>query len=652
MSLPSKIKIRIAATGDVHGEYMEGRLASAATWIRSQRSTLGRNFIYLDAGDLIQGGAAAYYANFILPTQSPLSAAPQHNSDLPGTSSHLSPTGDSATQVPALGPHPAAEMLNYLGCNAATIGNHDIEMGHSVWHWFARSCNAPILAANLTGEAESPLKPYTIVECGPQEAPIRIAILGMITEALDHWVPKENWRGLKCHHIAPTARKWIDHINNNYHPDAIIGLFHSGLKGGIQMKDEGVAENSTLHTATKVPGFSAIFYGHDHKINCHTIRNKVGEEVLLLNPGSHCQMMVYADLEFTRETPGGEKSTEPAHEQSGNCGGWYLSGGTARSLSLEDVEPDQTFLERFRWLRRAGEEYESQPITTLQKELHLKEIFSGPSEFMDLLHAAQLKATGAQISFASPLFIEEALHAGIVRRRDLYKLYRFENQLCTIAASGREIKNLLEYVYSEWVHQMHSKEDPMFQLSKPLNNNTPAWFKNIVWDFDTACGIDYNVDLRQPNGHRITINGLYQPQLQWLGKSRSPLSSTPANNSIAQCTGSQLERFAPQESTGSQLERFAPQESTGSQLEPFELDRIYTVVINSYRACGGGLLWTKGAGIPHAKLKERIITTTKEDIRTILAKQLSQQPLTPQLISRWRFLPEEWAQYHKPDLKW
>lgn len=608
MSLPSKIKIRIAATGDVHGEYMEGRLASAATWIRSQRSTLGRNFIYLDAGDLIQGGASAYYANFILPTQSPLSA----------------------------GPHPAAEMLNYLGCNAATIGNHDIEMGHSVWHWFARSCNAPILAANLTGEAESPLKPYTIVECGPQEAPIRIAILGMITEALDHWVPKENWRGLKCHHITPTARKWIDHINNNHHPDAIIGLFHSGLKGGIQMKDEGVDENSTLHTATKVPGFSAIFYGHDHKINCQTIRNKVGEEVLLLNPGSHCHMMVYADLEFTREAPGG----------------WHLSGGTARSLSLEGVEPDQTFLERFGWLRRAGEEYESQPITTLQKELHLKEIFSGPSEFMDLLHAAQLKATGAQISFASPLFIEEALHAGIISRRDLYKLYRFENQLCTIAASGREIKNLLEYVYSEWVHQMHSKEDPMFQLSKPLNSNTPAWFKNIVWDFDTACGIDYNVDLRQPNGQRITINGLYQPQLQWLGKSTSPLSSTPANNSIAQCTGSQLERFALQESTGNQLERFALHESTGSQLEPFELDRIYTVVINSYRACGGGLLWTKGAGIPHAKLKERIITTTKEDIRTILAKQLSQQPLTPQLISRWRFLPEEWAQYHKPDLKW
>ena len=74
MNNQKRIRVRIAATGDVHGAYMEGGLASAATWIATQRKTLGRNFIYLDAGDLLQGGTAAYYANFILPHSAPPAA--------------------------------------------------------------------------------------------------------------------------------------------------------------------------------------------------------------------------------------------------------------------------------------------------------------------------------------------------------------------------------------------------------------------------------------------------------------------------------------------------------------------------------------------------------------------------------------------------
>ena len=481
-------------------------------------------------------------------------------------------------------------MLNYLGCSAAAIGNHDIEMGEQAWGSFARTCNAPLLAANMEGPPDSPLHPYTIVECGPAEDPIRIAIIGMITEALSYWVPKNNWKGYKCQPILSCLGRWIEEIKAKEHPHAIVGLFHSGLKGGIIEKKESILENCTLRAAKEIPGLDLIIYGHDHRLNCQHLTGANGRDLLLLNPGSHGSMLVYADLEFEQPQSTGSR--------------WRISSGTARSLSLAGLEPDKEFLERFGWLRTQGESYANRPIATLTKELHLKEIFHGPCEFMDLLHQAQLKATGAQISFASPLFIEEVLHKGVLRQRHLYKLYRFENMLCTMAVSGREIKNLLEYSYSEWICTMRTIEDPMFLLGKPLSADTPAWFKNIVWDFDTACGIDYDIDLRQPYGKRITIHGLYNP----------------------------LQESAP--------------------LQPFLPDKQYTVVVNSYRACGGGLLWTRGAGIPHRELPKRIISTTREDIRTILAKHLAQQPLIPQLISRWRFLPKEWAEYHKGDLKW
>ena len=523
-------------------------------------------------------------------------------------------------------------MLNYLGCSAAAIGNHDIEMGEQAWGSFARTCSAPLLAANMEGPPDSPLRPYTIVECGPAEDPIRIAIIGMITEALSYWVPKNNWKGYKCQPILSCLGRWIEEIKAKEHPHAIVGLFHSGLKGGIIEKKESILENCTLRAAKEIPGLDLIIYGHDHRINCQHLTGANGRDLLLLNPGSHGSMLVYADLEFEQPQHLGTSQISDGHTCPGSpkyhgttqCSGglqrsgsqeytgspqslgsrWRISSSTARSLSLDGLEPDKEFLERFGWLRTQGESYANRPIATLTKELHLKEIFHGPCEFMDLLHQAQLKATGAQISFASPLFIEEVLHKGVLRQRHLYKLYRFENMLCTMAVSGREIKNLLEYSYSEWICTMRTIEDPMFLLGKPLSAETPAWFKNIVWDFDTACGIDYDIDLRQPYGKRITIHGLYNPL----------------------------------------------QES--ATLQPFLPDKQYTVVVNSYRACGGGLLWTRGAGIPHRELPKRIISTTREDIRTILAKHLAQQPLIPQLISRWRFLPKEWAEYHKSDLKW
>ena len=647
MNNQKRIRVRIAASGDVHGVYMEGGLASAATWIATQHKTLGRNFIYLDAGDLLQGGTAAYYANFVLPHSAPPAfpapptfPAPPAAPAPPTASAPPTAVAPSAADFS----HPAAEMLNYLGCSAAAIGNHDIEMGEQAWGSFARTCNAPLLAANMEGPPDSPLHPYTIVECGPAEDPIRIAIIGMITEALSYWVPKNNWKGYKCRPILSCLGRWIEEIKAKEHPHAIVGLFHSGLKGGIIEKKESILENCTLRAAKEIPGLDLIIYGHDHRLNCQHLTGANGRDLLLLNPGSHGSMLVYADLDFEQPqhlgTPqisgghacsggpqcSGSQEYTSSPQCSGNC--WQISSGTARSLSLEGLEPDKEFVERFGWLRTQGESYANRPIATLTKELHLKEIFHGPCEFMDLLHQAQLKATGAQISFASPLFIEEVLHKGVLRQRHLYKLYRFENMLCTMAVSGREIKNLLEYSYSEWICTMRTIEDPMFLLGKPLSADTPAWFKNIVWDFDTACGIDYDIDLRQPYGKRITIHGLYNPRQE-----SAPLSGNAP-----------LPASAP-------LPANTPHQQV-AELEPFLPDKQYTVVVNSYRACGGGLLWTRGAGIPHRELPKRIISTTREDIRTILAKHLAQQPLTPQLISRWRFLPKEWAEYHKGDLKW
>lgn len=77
---------------------------------------------------------------------------------------------------------------------------------------------------------------------------------------------------------------------------------------------------------------------------------------------------------------------------------------------------------------------------------------------------------------------------------------------------------------------------------------------------------------------------------------------------------------------------------------PFNMDKTYRVALNSYRGNGGGELLTKGAGIKHSELKNRIVFSTDRDLRHYLAEYIAQQQtLTPQCLNHWKFVPESIA---------
>ena len=83
--------------------------------------------------------------------------------------------------------------------------------------------------------------------------------------------------------------------------------------------------------------------------------------------------------------------------------------------------------------------------------------------------------------------------------------------------------------------------------------------------------------------------------------------------------------------------------------EPFNESKWYKVVMNSYRANGGGELLTKGAGIPKDSLESRVVFHTPLDLRHYLTEEIRHQGIIdPQPANNWRFVPEAWA---KPALE-
>ena len=231
-----------------------------------------------------------------------------------------------------------------------------------------------------------------------------------------------------------------------------------------------------------------------------------------------------------------------------------------------------------------------------------REAYSGMCDYITLIHTVQLKATGAQISFAAPLTYDGRVPAGTLVFNDMFTIYPYENQLYTMDLTGQQIKDCLEFSYNNWIGggdghvlSISSRPDPRTGAQK--------WsFKGRTYNFDSAAGINYSVDVTAPFGSRVRIESL----------------------------------------------------ADGT---PFSLDRTYSVALTSYRANGGGDILVRGAGIPKDRL-DSLITGRYPEIRDLIYTFIQENNVldhslldNPQLIGNWSFQPSEAREQITRDLK-
>ena len=542
-----ELTFKIAATSDVHGNFFpydfikmtpgNGSLARVATRVRQLRDSLGNDrVILLDNGDILQGQPTAYYYNFI------------------------------KTDVP----HPTARMLNYLSYDAQTIGNHDVETGHAVYDRYRADLgNLPLLGANVVDRSTGKpyLQPYAVIE----RDGVKVVVLGLLTPAIPAWLPENLWSGLEFEDMVESARKWVPYILENEKPDLLVGLFHSGHDSG-KMTGEW-RENASLLVADQVPGFNMIFMGHDHTLYNSTDGKHPESKAIILNPANSAGYLAEGEVTFTR-----------------NADGKIVDKKVSGLLTpLNNLKPDSAFMQAFHPEQQEIKEFVSRRLGSSEGDFSVRDAYFGPSAFMTLLHDLQLAISGADISLAAPLSFDALIKKGDLRMSDMFTLYKYENMLYTISMTGQEIKDYLEMSYSLWTDVMKSADDNLLLFSgeKTAAKGDYAKLLNPSYNFDSASGIDYTVDVTKPQGEKINIISM----------------------------------------------------SDGT---PFDPRKVYKVAVNSYRGNGGGDLLTKGAGIPHDQLKSRILSSTDKDLRYYLIKEIEKRgSISPKVDTNWRFIPED-----------
>lgn len=538
---PKTLVLKFLETSDVHGmffptNYLTGKpatgsMARVSSYVKEQRSIHGENVILLENGDILQGQPTNYFWNYI------------------------------DTQDENI----AASVINYLRYDAQSLGNHDIETGHKCYDKWINEIKCPSIAANIVNTATNQpyAQPYQIITRGG----VKIAILGMITAAIPNWLSEDVWSGMRFEEIVSSTEKWVKHLQENEKPDIIIGLFHSGLKGGI--KTAQYEENATLAAAQRVKGLDVIFYGHDHKTNCSFIRQNDNDSVLIINPANNAHRIGEATITLTIDD---NKVIDKKI--------------TGKLVVTNSYPVDEDYMNYFADDIKRLQEFANQQIGNLSTPININDAFFGSSAFVDLIINLQLKITNADIAFSAPLMLNATLNAGPVTTADMFNLYKYENKLYVIKMTGKEIKNHLEMSYALWTNQMKSSSDHLLLFDSD-NKNHPNELKNFFYNFDSAGGIDYTVDVTKPKGQKINILRM-------------------------------------------------------SNGQPFDENKWYKVAINSYRGNGGGELLTKGAGIPKDEIDSRIIYRSELDQRHYLTEEFKKLgTITPKTNNNWRFIPED-----------
>ena len=402
---------------------------------------------------------------------------------------------------------------------------------------------------------------------------VKIAVIGFITPAIPHWVPTRMWEGMRFEDIRESAQKWIPFVKEQENPDFIIGLLHSGMDEGIVTPE--YHENAVRETVSSVDGFDLVLYGHDHHSNMEEIESPSGKSVMCVNAGSYAYSVAEIKLKFSLDDDGKvvKHDIDPSIK--------YI--GTINNLHAAE------FKRHFKKDFKEVKDYASRLVGRFTAGVNISDAYFGPSAYIDFIQYLLLQASGADISLMAPLFFNASIDAGEIHVSDLFNLYRFEDCIYTLCLTGKEIKNYLEMSYANWTNQMHSIDDNLLLLSPMKSNPERMGFTNFIFNFDSAAGIIYEVDVTRPQGEKITIKRMADGR-------------------------------------------------------PFSADAEYLVAMTAYRANGGGELLTKGAGLSKEEIKKRIIEYSEHDIRHYIMEYIQQHhDVEPHPLHHWRFVPEEWV---------
>ena len=327
---------------------------------------------------------------------------------------------------------------NYIGYDAAALGNHEFDKPHAILKKQMEWAEFPFLSANVKYKTGGYVaKPYIVKEFDS----FKVGIFGLTTTEINEIAGDvETVKDLIIEDEVKAAKEMVAILNDKEHVDVIIALAHIG---NYDNKKSG-----SRYVAANVPEIDLIIDGHTHMsdiissghwdMKAPFVENGV-PIVVTQEWGMQLGKAVFEIKDG--EVVSLDWQKVPVNLKTTADGKPVFVG--------EEIKEDQNLLALLQPFADKVKSLLSVEIGTAAEQFPAENVRINETAIGDLVADAMLwktKSMGAQFALVNSGGIRSSIPKGVITKEDIYACVPYDNSVFILTLSGAEIMELFNII--------------------------------------------------------------------------------------------------------------------------------------------------------------------------------------------------------------
>ena len=450
-AMAQEVNIKILGTSDIHGrvvpwsygadvEDKSGSYAQIATYVKDVRKN-NKNVVLVDVGDAIQDNQVDVFAK-----------DKKYYKD-----------------------HPIPKVLNEMNYDIFVLGNHEFNFGMKALDEILKDIKAKKLTANFYHKKND--KRYIDATTIIEKDGVKLGIIGLSTPMSAKFEEDTgNLKDMKFTSPTEEARTQVEKLKAKG-VDAIIAVTHMGIDNENNIPDTGMRD-----VINAVDGIDVVIAGHMHKdVPSETIKN-----TLITEPHRYGTVVSEVDLTFDIND---KKEVKLVKKES-------------KTVPVKALEADKKIVEIYKPYHEKLRELNNVVIGQTANEMVPQETkhgvsaaFSKDTGLSSFINDVEQHYSGADVVTFSFDHQKARMDKGDIKKKDIIFNYRYAGGDVTVyELTGKQLKE-----YMEWSADYFDTIQPG---DTEYRYNAERKKSKYV-TYDIFGGVNYKIDLRNPQGSKI-----------------------------------------------------------------------------------------------------------------------------------------------------
>ena len=450
-AMAQEVNIKILGTSDIHGrvvpwsygadvEDKSGSYAQIATYVKDVRKN-NKNVVLVDVGDAIQDNQVDVFAK-----------DKKYYKD-----------------------HPIPKVLNEMKYDVFVLGNHEFNFGMKALDEILKDIKAKKLTSNFYYKKND--KRYIDATTIIEKDGVKLGIIGLSTPMSAKFEEDTgNLKDMKFTSPTEEARTQVEKLKAKG-VDAIIVIAHMGIENENKIPDTGMRD-----VINAVDGIDVVIAGHMHKdVPSETIKN-----TLITEPHRYGTVVSEVDLTFDIND---KKEVKLVKKES-------------KTVPVKELEADKKIAEIYKPYHEKLRELNNVVIGQTENEMVPQETkhgvsaaFSRDTGLSSFINDVEQHYSGADVVTFSFDHQKARMNKGDIKKKDIIFNYRYAGGDVTVyEMTGKQLKEYMEWSANYFDTIQPGDTEYRYNAERK---------KSKYVTYDIFGGVNYKIDLRNPQGSKI-----------------------------------------------------------------------------------------------------------------------------------------------------